>query len=551
MEILNKLKIGTKIICGFGVLMGILLIFEIFVLVQLENIKLGIISLKEKSAQKAMLSDDIRFSVVQVWQFISDASATGTDDGIEEAGQWANIFRKHLKDYYSTNGSEPGNNSSGNIESAFEDFFATGINMAKAYKISRDEGNKVMEEFDIRAEKILEIVNKMAEVHRNDLNSKSEAMLKSFRRQQYFAVAVMFAALFFASLASIALIKNIVKPLFEVVRFAKAVSDGDLTHRIKSSRSDEPGLIADALDKMAGNINDIMHKINSTSTDVSLFSGELADVSSRLNNQANGLNMRTASLASSSGQALENVKSISISSESMSDGVSAVASAIEEMNSSINEVVKNCQQESEIVEDASVKIEEIVGMMRRLGGSANEIGKIIGIISEIADQTNLLALNATIEAARAGESGKGFAVVANEVKALSAQTADATREIRDQIIGIQTNASDTVEAIEDISGVIEQINHISHNIVMSINEQHKAVREISATIGNSSHSASVISRNVKESAGGLADISSSLTEINDEAADSLNQSEKLDKLSGKLHKSSNDLKEILSRFKLS
>ena len=39
-----------------------------------------------------------------------------------------------------------------------------------------------------------------------------------------------------------------------------------------------------------------------------------------------------------------------------------------------------------------------------LGGQAEAIGQIMGVITDIADQTNLLALNAAIEAARAGDA---------------------------------------------------------------------------------------------------------------------------------------------------
>jgi methyl-accepting chemotaxis protein len=68
-----------------------------------------------------------------------------------------------------------------------------------------------------------------------------------------------------------------------------------------------------------------------------------------------------------------------------------------------------------------------------------------------------LALNATIEAARAGEAGKGFAVVANEIKELARQTAEATLDIKQQIEGIQHSTGGTVEAIDQIGKVIDNV----------------------------------------------------------------------------------------------
>jgi len=76
--------------------------------------------------------------------------------------------------------------------------------------------------------------------------------------------------------------------------------------------------------------------------------------------------------------------------------------------------------------DAIRGIESELNLLR---GEIDKVGRVAQQIEAIAKQTNLLALNATIKAARAGEAGKGFAVVAGEVKQLSGQTSQATKEI--------------------------------------------------------------------------------------------------------------------------
>ena len=107
---------------------------------------------------------------------------------------------------------------------------------------------------------------------------------------------------------------------------------------------------------------------------------------------------------------------------------------------------------------------------------------MVKVITEIAGQNNLLALNATIEAARAGEAGKGFAVVANEVKQLANQTAKATSDISEKIKIIQADAKNAVEAMDEITDVINEVNDISGTIASAVEEQSATTNEMSRNV---------------------------------------------------------------------
>lgn len=91
------------------------------------------------------------------------------------------------------------------------------------------------------------------------------------------------------------------------------------------------------------------------------------------------------------------------------------------------------RQTSTCMREISDQVGSIGPRVERLAAAVSQITGMVQQIDAISNQTSLLALNATIEAARAGEAGKGFAVVASEVKALAANSANATRDIRQRI----------------------------------------------------------------------------------------------------------------------
>jgi len=187
-------------------------------------------------------------------------------------------------------------------------------------------------------------------------------------------------------------------------------------------------------------------------------------------------------VSSISADTRERSEAVSRISNDAAQSSAQVAAASEELTASIREIRDQTERSNQVVRSAAEKGGVAKEVIERLSKSSSRIGEVVDVIDDIAGQINLLALNATIESARAGDAGKGFAVVANEVKSLSGQVSKALAEISSQIHDIQNETKHSVEAMNDILGIIGAVTEGTVVVAAAVSQQSDVTREISHNI---------------------------------------------------------------------
>jgi methyl-accepting chemotaxis protein len=217
---------------------------------------------------------------------------------------------------------------------------------------------------------------------------------------------------------------------------------------------------------------------------ITAFRQSIDRVLRTVNDSTASMKLTASSLFAASGQTSQRAESAVQASNEASTNVATAATAADEMASSINEISRQLVHTTNAVRLAVSEAQSTNDGIKGLADAAQKIGDVVELIRTIAGQTNLLALNATIEAARAGESGRGFAVVASEVKSLAVQTAKATEDISNQILGVQASTSGAVEAIARITQRMQEIERFTSAVAAAVEEQNAVTGEISHNVSS-------------------------------------------------------------------
>jgi len=380
--------------------------------------------------------------------------------------------------------------------------------------------------------------------------------------------AVRIVGGFLAILAGLVVATVVARKLTQTVQsLAEAttiISEGDLTRDVVGTSNDELGDLAEAFNRMVGNLRQIVLEAKATSEQVTTSALALSTSAEQMN--------------SSTGEIAGTVEQIAKGAEHQATLVEQVSRLMREMAGAINEIAARAKAAAEAAtqaghtaqtggksaREAMAKMKEVFGIIeasahgvRGFSEKTQQIGTIVDVITKIAQQTHLLALNAAIEAARAGEAGGAFSVVAEEVRKLATEAGTSAEKITGLIKEIRTENTKVAEAMEvatrEVSAGREAVTFTGQaleDIVRVVLEEVRQVQEISGLTQQQTQGAEALVKTIDEIAKVAEDNAASSEEASAATTEQTASMDHMAESAQQLSAMADKLRNLVARFRV-
>jgi len=355
---------------------------------------------------------------------------------------------------------------------------------------------------------------------------------------------------------------GILKNMKRISKSLNKVTQGDLTVRVSAGGHDEFQSLARTATNMVLNNKKLVQKLAGTTVQLEASSDDVHNVSNSINEYSSDITKAIDEISIGMTKQSEHAGECVVKTNELSEKMKAISDMVEKAEQLSDKTEKMIRQGTEIVETLSARARETSEITSKVGESiellkkeSETINGFAQTINEISAQTNLLSLNASIEAARAGEAGRGFSVVAEEIRKLADDSSVAAGEIKKKVENIASQTMATVEnankAEEMVAYQQEAVAQVT-TVFQEMNNQMQELFENLKEIGDCTASADVERNETLDAVENISAIiqqtASSSSLVRDLASELLNNVEKLSQTAEVLDDNMNGLKTEINAF---
>ena len=378
------------------------------------------------------------------------------------------------------------------------------------------------------------------------------------------AIIVFSVTLIVAGTLIFFIVRSISKRLSNLARFSKKVSEGDLRDKLQIQSDDEIGQVGKGFNTMIDSLRSLIGAVQTSVENVASSSEELTASAGQTSKATEHITLAIEQFSTGNESQNDKVESSSEELEEMNRGLQHMNESAESITASSiksteiagegGQLVEKTASQMNVIDQSVKKAENVISALE---SKSKDITQILGVINGIADQTNLLALNAAIEAARAGESGRGFSVVAEEVRKLAVQSANSAKEIENLIKEIVQDIDVSQEVFTAVNQEVqsglsftEQTKVSFHNIFDMTKEISDQLQTMNRTVVQLSKGSAHVSEAVREIADVSRESSANIQDIAASAEEQLASMEEISSSSATLSSMAEELRDLISKFKV-
>ncbi|NRT77864.1 methyl-accepting chemotaxis protein [Clostridium beijerinckii] len=567
---LNKLKIRTRLMCGYTVLIVFSSIVVILSLMALQKVDYLSDRMYYNSFAASSAELNARGNIIAEKSAMNDIilSQNGIElqNAINEANQ---LDVEILKNFEEIQKTFIGDKSVvDDLIQSYKDWKVIcddTINFAKSGDMARAIDND-KNKSTIHIKLVQGNIQKLIETSRNNAESANNEIGTTNEYSRIFIISLLALTIVISIVISFFMTRSLTRPIRNLNKLVKRVANGDLAIETneKIKGKDEVSDLAKSFKIMLENLKILVTQTNKSAVTVSSSSQQLMAVSETATAATEEIAASMQQVSEGAEKQNSNLNKVTSILSEFAKGTEQTAVSMKQISDNaviVNELSINGQDDLNLIVNQMDIINNTSKVSRskveRLEEKSKSIQTIISAITNISNQTNLLALNAAIEAASAGEAGKGFAVVSEEIRKLAEQSANSTNDIAGIIREIQLEISEVIVAIED------EEKNIQDGLI-KIDTTYKSFEKISKGINNITGSIKDVTSVLEEMSSGteqvvnstksIVDISSENVAISEEVTASIKEQtltmEEVNASAESLAKLSEDLLATISKFRL-